>query len=70
VLAGQALFPHLIAGPFSDGLDTAFTFAIIACLVAAAASLLRGGQYHHAEEPAKPVLGPPQVPQLEEQHAR
>jgi MFS family permease len=69
-LTGQAFFPHLIAGPFSDGLDTAFTFAILACLVAAAASLLRGGQYHHAEEPAEPAIGPPQVPQLEEQHAR
>ena len=41
----------LISGPFSDGLDTAFGFAIVACLVAAAASLLRGGRYHHAEEP-------------------
>jgi hypothetical protein len=69
-LTGQAFFPRLIAGPFSDGLDTAFTFAIVACLVAAAASLLRGGQYHHAEEPAKPAVGPPHVPQLEEQHAR
>jgi len=70
-LTGQAFFPHLISQPFSDGLDTAFTFAIVACLVAAAASLLRGGQYHHVEEPAKqPAVGPPQVPQLEEQHAR
>jgi MFS family permease len=69
-LTGQAFFPRLISQPFSEGLDTAFTFAIIACLVAAAASLLRGGQYHHVEEPAKPTVGPPQVPQLEEQHAR
>jgi EmrB/QacA subfamily drug resistance transporter len=52
-LTGQAFFPHLIAGPFSDGLDTAFTFAIVACLVAAGASLLRGGRYEHTEEPAK-----------------
>ncbi len=29
-------------------------FAIVACLIAAGASLLRGGQYHHAEEPAPP----------------
>jgi MFS family permease len=69
-LTGPTFFPHLIAGPFSDGLDTAFTFAIVACLVAAAASMLRGGQYHHAEEPAQAAAGPPQVPQLEEQHAR
>jgi MFS family permease len=81
-LTGQAFFPHLIAGSFSNGLDTAFTFAIVACLVAAAASLLRGGRYHHAEEPAQAPIGPrppfsvsetekgAQVPQLEEQHAR
>jgi len=69
-LTGQAFFPHLIAGPFSDGLDTAFAFAIVACLVAAAASALRGGRYHHAEEPATATARPAQVPQLEEQHAR
>jgi hypothetical protein len=69
-LAGQDFFPHLISGPFSDGLDTAFTFAIVACLVAAAASALRGGQYHHAEEPARASASPgPQVAQLEESHA-
>jgi MFS family permease len=70
-LTGQAFFPHLIAGPFSDGLDTAFSFAIVTCLVAAAASLLRGGQYHHVEEPSRAPASPThQVPQLEEQHAR
>jgi hypothetical protein len=69
-LTGSTFFPHLIAGPFSDGLDTAFTFAIVACLVAAAASLLRGGQYHYAEEPAPTPSVPGQIPQLEESHAR
>jgi hypothetical protein len=59
-LTGQDFFPHLIAGPFSDGLDTAFTFAIVACLVAAAASLLRGGQYHHAEEPGATMVAVPE----------
>jgi hypothetical protein len=52
VLTGSGFFPHLISGPFRDGLDIAFSFAIVACLVAAAASLMRGGRYHHAEEPA------------------
>jgi MFS family permease len=66
VLTGSGFFPHLISGPFRDGLDIAFTFAIVACLVAAAASLLRGGRYHYAEEPAG---GPSQIPNLEEQHA-
>ncbi|HEY6654969.1 MAG TPA: MFS transporter, partial [Solirubrobacterales bacterium] len=65
-LTGHSFFPHLIAGPFSDGLTAAFTFAIFACLVAAGASLLRGGRYHHAE--ALEVR--PQIPRLEEQHAR
>jgi MFS family permease len=66
VLTGSGFFPHLISGPFRDGLDIAFTFAIVACLVAAAASMLRGGRYHHAEEAAG---GPGQIPNLEEQHA-
>jgi MFS family permease len=78
ILTGQSFFPHLIAGPFSKGLDTAFLFAIVACLIAAAASLLRGGQYHHADEPAASEGGrerqprASQVPQprLEGQRAR
>jgi MFS family permease len=69
IVTGREFFPHLISGPFQDGLDTAFSFAIVACLVAAAASLLRGGQYHHAEEPA-PAAAPGKIPELEEQHAR
>jgi MFS family permease len=64
-LTGHSFFPHLIAGPFSNGLDTAFTFAIIACVVAAGASLLRGGRYEHVEEAEMP----PQLQRLEEQHA-
>ncbi len=48
-LTGRSFFPHLIAGPFRDGLHTAFTFAIVACLIAAVASALRGGVYHHTE---------------------
>jgi hypothetical protein len=42
----------LISAPFGDALNVAFTFALVACLVAAVASALRGGRYHHAEEPA------------------
>jgi hypothetical protein len=51
-LTGHQFFPHLIAGPFHTALDFAFAFAIVACLVAAVASLLRGGKYHHVEAPA------------------
>ncbi len=59
-VTGQAFFPHLIAAPFSQGLDTAFSFAIVACLVAAAASLMRGGHYRHEEsgEPAYAAIDP------------
>jgi MFS family permease len=70
LLTGPAFFPHLISAPFRDGLHTAFVFAIVACLVAATASLLRGGRYHHADEPVAAPSAPGQIPQLEEQHAR
>jgi MFS family permease len=42
LLAGRSFFPHLISAPFRQGLHEAFLFAIGACVVAAAASLLRG----------------------------
>ncbi|MGI8696708.1 MAG: MFS transporter [Mycobacteriales bacterium] len=48
-LTGRQFFPTLISAPFQDGLRVAFIFAIIACLVAAVASYLRGGKYHYVE---------------------
>jgi MFS family permease len=42
-LTGQQFFPHLISGPFGDGLHLAFAFAAVACLIAALFSWLRGG---------------------------
>jgi EmrB/QacA subfamily drug resistance transporter len=48
-LTGRAYFPSLISGPFSHALGVAFTFALVACLVAAVASALRGGRYNHDE---------------------
>jgi EmrB/QacA subfamily drug resistance transporter len=63
VLTGRAFFPHLISGPFRDGLHAAFFFAIVACLIAAAASFLRGGIYHHQDTPE------PSPKQREEHHA-
>jgi MFS family permease len=50
-LTGHTFFPSLISAPFSSGLAIAFDFAIVACLVAAVASLLRGGKYVHGAEP-------------------
>jgi len=43
-LTGRTLFPHLISSPFQTGLHETFAFAIGACLIAAAASLMRGGR--------------------------
>jgi MFS family permease len=54
-LTGRSFFPRLMSGPFSSALTAAFTFSFAACLVAAAASWLRGGKYHHREaEPGPP----------------
>jgi MFS family permease len=49
LLTGRSFFPQLIREPFQHGLHEAFTFAVIACLLAASASLLRGGRYSSAE---------------------
>jgi MFS family permease len=70
ILTGRSFFPELISKPFADGLDTAFSFAIVACLIAAGASLMRGGRYHHGESKAKPrTRRPTRIPELEKQHA-
>ena len=45
ILTGHGFFPRLITQPFSAALSAAFTFAVITCLLAAAASLLRGGKH-------------------------
>ncbi len=65
-LTGHSFFPSLIAGPFQHGLDIAFDFAIVACLVAAVASLLRGKRYVHDVDAAP---GPSQVEVLEPETA-
>ncbi len=51
VLTGRSFFPHLISAPFRNGLHEAFAFAIVACLIAAAASLMRGGRVAEAATP-------------------
>jgi hypothetical protein len=43
-LTGRSFFPSLIATPFRSGLHAALDFAIVASLLAAAASWTRGGQ--------------------------
>jgi MFS family permease len=58
-LTGRSFFPHLISGPFHTALVYAFIFAIAACLVAAVASMLRGGKYHYVDEVATLPAGAP-----------
>ena len=48
-LTSRTYFPSLIALSFRHGLQEAFTFAAVACLLGAGASLLRGGKYVYVE---------------------
>ena len=48
-ITGRSFFPHLISTPFGKGLEKAFDFAAIVCLLGSVASLLRGGKYHHSD---------------------
>ncbi len=68
-LTGHSFFPSLISKPFSNGLDTAFGFAIVACLIAACASLARGGRYTHTEPSEAKAGAAPPIRELEESHA-
>jgi hypothetical protein len=73
ILTSRSFFPHRSRGPFRTGLHETFVFAIVACLIAAAASLMRGGRYHSADEagPRSRARAPlPWRPApVEEQHA-
>ncbi|MCU1430429.1 MAG: putative transrane efflux pump (multidrug resistance related protein) [Actinomycetia bacterium] len=44
-ITGKTFFPHLIANPFMRGLRIAFLASLIMCIVAGAASWLRGSRY-------------------------
>ncbi len=54
-LTGKTFFPHLISDPFKQGLTVVFTASLITCLIAAAASWLRGA-FNAAK--AQPQSGP------------
>ncbi len=45
ILTGREFFPRLISGPFHQGLDVVFIAAAALSVVAALASLLRGGKF-------------------------
>jgi hypothetical protein len=68
VLTGHSFFPDLISEPFRHGLHYAFGFAIVACLIAAAASAMRGGR--PADEVVVPIPRRLPAARLEEGHAR
>ena len=55
-LTGRDVLPDLMSGPFHDGLDVAFGFAIVACLIAARASMAarRPVRARHGAAPRDP----------------
>jgi EmrB/QacA subfamily drug resistance transporter len=61
----NSFFPQLLADPFHDGLQIAFTVCVVLSLGAAAASWLRGRRYIHdyevgkAEAPARELASDP-----------
>jgi hypothetical protein len=71
-ITGKTFFPHLISDPFLHGLRIAFTASLIMCLVAAAASWLRGGKFIHTDDvsafgaPAAEDADPGAAPEAEE----
>jgi len=51
-LTGRRFFPELISPAFAGALSAAFRFSVIAYLIAAAASWMRGGTYRWRDETA------------------
>ncbi len=49
LLTGRTFFPQLISQPFHHGLVVVFSMAMAVLVIAAVASLLRGGRYVHEE---------------------
>jgi MFS family permease len=54
MLTGREFFPQLISAPFHHGLTIVFAVAAALAALAGAASLLRGGHYPAATDPAGP----------------
>jgi MFS family permease len=50
LLTGKTFFPRLISGPFHHGLVIVFIMAMAVLVIAAIASLMRGGRYVHEEQ--------------------
>jgi hypothetical protein len=65
VLTGRTFFPHLISGPFHQGLSVVFAVAIALAVLATLASLLRGSPSARpaaAGESPRPTTGTHQRP--------
>jgi MFS family permease len=59
-LLGHSYFARLIEAPFRSGLHEAFTFSILACLIAALASGSRGKRYVDPAKRAGAAVGAPE----------
>jgi hypothetical protein len=46
---GRSYFPHLISGPFNEGLTVVFTAAMVLCVAAAVVAAFRGTRYVYAD---------------------
>ncbi len=62
VLTGKQFFPQLISAPFHHGLVIVFSMAMGVLVIAAGASLLRGGRYVHDEQTVPPAGGASAAP--------
>jgi hypothetical protein len=58
VLTGKQFFPQLLSGPFHHGLVIVFSTAMAILVIAAFASLLRGGRYVHDDQGAAAATSP------------
>jgi MFS family permease len=56
VLTGRQFFPHLISGPFHQGLIIVFSAAAAMSVLGALVSLLRGKQYFYTEPGSVPAV--------------
>ncbi len=56
ILTGRQFFPHLISGPFHQGLIIVFSAAAAMSVLGALVSLLRGKQFYYAESGSVPAV--------------
>jgi MFS family permease len=56
ILTGRQFFPHLISGPFHQGLIIVFSAAVAMSVLGALVSLLRGKQFYYTEPSLVPAV--------------